>query len=513
MFMRDLNHSRPLDVHTWSDYPEVDEWIDKFWNQHLVQYFEDAGGAGRRAKQTPRNMFKVLFLDLYILWLEDPAMCLGVSRTRSQYSPNSRYNALHISYKLVEVIDALLEQGFIDQHLGTEGAGKVTRIWPTKRLIAYFKKAAFSEFMIGAFEERETVILNSNEVRTDEDFENSVQRKAVKPVEYEDGDDARILPTKELLRRYNQLLAHTHIDLGCQEKPEVVREQYNRATRGYETRTISLSQRNKFVRRVFYRGDWKLGGRYHGGWWQQIGSQLRKHILINGERTYEVDFSGFHVALSYALEGRLPLTKPYELTTLKEGFSEGRQRDDVKLLVLTALNAASEKAAFAAFRDQRNKDQRGKGRSQKIRYTDVLLKGWLDQFVEENPVISSYLCSDKGVELMALDGNITTRIIKHFTDRDEPILTVHDSYIVRYGQEEEVSEAMQEAVKQEVRMKGFGLKRPLQGEIRRIETFQAMDSLWDHRTDYKLLVNPLKATEGYKARLNRFDRFVQEYLV
>ena len=128
MVKRDLNHSRPLDVHRWADYPEVDEWIDKFWNQHLVQYFEDAGGAGRRAKQTPRNMFKVLFLDLYILWLEDPTMCLGVSRTRSQYSPSSRYNALHISYKLVEVIDALLEQGFIGQHLGTEGAGKVTRI-------------------------------------------------------------------------------------------------------------------------------------------------------------------------------------------------------------------------------------------------------------------------------------------------------------------------------------------------------------------------------------------------
>ena len=34
----------------------------------------------------------------------------------------------------------------------------------------------------------------------------------------------------------------------------VVGEHYNRATRGYETRTISLSQRNKFVRRVFYQG-------------------------------------------------------------------------------------------------------------------------------------------------------------------------------------------------------------------------------------------------------------------
>lgn len=198
---------------------------------------------------------------------------------------------------------------------------------------------------------------------------------------------------------------------------------------------------------------------------------------------------------------------------VNEGFSAKRQRDDVKLLVLTALNADSEKTAFAAFRDQRNKDQRGKGPDQKIRYTDVLLKGWLDQYMELNSDIRGYLCSDKGVELMALDGNITTRIIKHFTDLEEPILTVHDSYIVRYGQEEEVSKAMLEAVKQEVSMEGFAVTRPLEGEIRRIETFQAMDSLWDHRADYKLLGEPLKITEGYKARLERFTRFRQEYLV
>ena len=60
---RDLDHSRPLDVHRWSDYQEVDEWVDKFWHQHLAEYFPDTDGAGRKPKQTPRNMFKVLFLD------------------------------------------------------------------------------------------------------------------------------------------------------------------------------------------------------------------------------------------------------------------------------------------------------------------------------------------------------------------------------------------------------------------------------------------------------------------
>ena len=510
---RDLDHSRLLDVHRWSDYPEVDEWVEKFWGKHLAGYFEQPSGRGRKPKQAPRNMFKVLFLDLYVAWLDDPTLCLGVSRTASQYVTGSRYNALHISDKLITVMDALLEQGFIEQHKGSESAGRVTRIWPTKRLITYFKKAAFSEFMIGTYEGRETVILNSKEVRTEEDFEKSLQLKVAKPIEYDDEDDARILPTRELLRRYNQLLASIHIDLGCQQKPVVIGEQYNRAKRCYETRTVSLSQRNKFVRRVFYRGDWNLGGRYHGGWWQQIGEGLRRHILINGERTYEVDFSGFHVALAYALEGRFPPKDPYTLPELTEGFSKEKQRGDVKLLVLTALNADSEKAAFKAFRDQRNKDQRGKGADHKIRYTDALLKDWLDQYMELNTDIRSYLCSDKGVELMALDGNITTRIIKHFTDQEEPILTVHDSYIVRYGQEDEVSKAMLEAVKQEVRMEGFTLKRPLQGEIRRIETFQSMDSLWDHRADYKLLGKPLKITEGFKARLERFTRFRQEYPV
>ena len=90
MTERDLNHSRPLDVHRWSDYPEVDEWVDRFWHEYLAEQFEDTGGAGRKPKQTPRNLFKVLFLDLYILWLEDPTMCLGVSRTKSRYSANSR---------------------------------------------------------------------------------------------------------------------------------------------------------------------------------------------------------------------------------------------------------------------------------------------------------------------------------------------------------------------------------------------------------------------------------------
>lgn len=509
---RDLDHSRPLDVHRWSDYQEVDEWVNKFWYEHLAKYFPDADGAGRKPKQTPRNMFKVLFLDLYILWLEDPTMCLGVSRTRSQYSPSSRYNALHISYKLVEVIDALLKKpAFIGQHRGTEGAGRMTRIWPEDRLIEYFKGAAFSEFMIGTHEKRETVILNSKEVIKGEDLEHSIRLKTAKPIPYEDSEDSRIIPTRHLLEKYNALLSRTHIDLGCEEQPELLTEQYNRATKEHELRRVSLSQRNKFVRRVFYRGDWNLGGRYHGGWWQQVPSRYRQHILIDGGHTIEADYSGFHIALAYALEGQDPPADPYTFDNEVSQLTPKQQRADIKLLALTAINADSRKAAFAAFRDQRNRDQRNTPKEDRVSYTDDLLNQLLDTFLEGHEPIRHYLCTDKGVELMALDGNITTRIIDYFTGRQIPILTVYDSYILSSEHEMKLMEVMKRATAEELGLEKAQIKQDSVSPMM-IQTFKNMDRTFDDYSYWKTLSESIIKTDGYLERLDRFNRFREEHL-
>ena len=444
-------------------------------------------------------------------WLTDPELSIGVSRTLAHYSPGSRYNSLHISKRLIDVVDAMLAQGLVDQHLGSEISGKVTRIWACETLVSYFKQAAFSEFMIGTAETRETVILNSRRCSDDEDHTGG-RLKVPKPLEYEDHDDPRIIPTRALLKRYNALLAETHIDLGSQDEPSVASEYYNRASKVYEQRRVSLSQQNKFVRRVFYRGDWNLGGRYHGGWWQQIRGDLRKHILINGDRTFEVDFSGFHVALAFALEYHEPPSDPYTLSTLTKGFTKEQQRSDVKLLALTALNADSQKAALSAFRDQRNKDQRQLPRDQKISYTDDILNSWLEGFSKKHSAIKHYICSDKGVELMALDGNITTRIIEHFTALGEPILTVHDSYIVRSGQEEMLSQAMLTAVSEETEVSGFNMKSSLKHQLKKTMTFKGLDRSYNDYEDYRALAEPLVTTKGYVRRLERFNRFKAEYL-
>ena len=103
--MTDINrhHSRPLDVHRWSDNPEAKELRDTVWNQYFKEVFPPAGGKGNKAKSEPKKQFKVLLLDLYVAWLDDPELSIGVGMSNSAYKKNARYNALHISAKIIQV--------------------------------------------------------------------------------------------------------------------------------------------------------------------------------------------------------------------------------------------------------------------------------------------------------------------------------------------------------------------------------------------------------------------------
>lgn len=510
---RDRSYSRPLDVHRWSDYPEVKSWVDHFWDEHLASYFEKRSSRGRKPKKTPKDMFRVLFLDLYVAWLEDPELSIGVSRTAKDYSVDSRYNALYISDKIIDVMNALLELGFIDHRLGSEVSGYRTRIWPLEPLIDYFHKAAFDEFVIGTAQNRECIVLNSKEILDEDDLaelDEKPKKGSAKPLQYDDSDDHRIVPARELLRDYNQLLNNTHLDVGSEERPVVVSEYWNKKKRRNQTRLVSLRQHNKFVRRIFYRGDWNLGGRYHGGWWQQIPSELRKHILIDGNQTQEIDFSGFHISLAYGLEGLSPPTDPYALNLIDARLSDKQQRSAVKLLALTAINAKDRKTAFMAFRNEMNREQAGA--DNKISFTDDLLTVLLEEFLNENPSIAHYLCADKGVELMAIDGNITSRLIEHFTNKNIPILTVHDSYIVEFEYEDELIRVMNDACEKELGITGFKIKSEKKVTPRSLQHHQQQDPSGINVIEgYKTINQQTVIAEGYKDRRQRYLDFKDKY--
>ena len=98
-----------------------------------------------RFLSTKKKCLKVLLLDLYVNWLEDPNRLLGFSRRLSAYNSTSRYNKLHISRTIIQVQDALSDLGLVDFKRGwvdtTTGRRRNTKVWPTQKLTQEFEKA------------------------------------------------------------------------------------------------------------------------------------------------------------------------------------------------------------------------------------------------------------------------------------------------------------------------------------------------------------------------------------
>lgn len=52
-------HSRPLDVHRWSEHPEVAAFVDRVW----AEYLPEEAKSGPRPKTPFRHQLRVLILD------------------------------------------------------------------------------------------------------------------------------------------------------------------------------------------------------------------------------------------------------------------------------------------------------------------------------------------------------------------------------------------------------------------------------------------------------------------
>jgi flagellar motor switch protein FliG len=120
------------------------------------------------------------------------------------------------------------------------------------------------------------------------------------------------------------------------------------------------------------------------------------------------------------------------------------------------------------------------------------------------------LWADKGVELMALDGEITTQIIKHFTDRAVPILTVHDSYIVESSREQELMDVMQSVTREVVGNHKFKMKQE-QLSPNMIQTFTNQDKQINAMDGYKSITSSITRTSGYNTRYKAFQKYLEDY--
>ena len=401
--------------------------VGEIWEGYLPPEITGEQGPGPRPKTPFRQQLRVLILDLYVAWLDDPDLSIGVSMSVNAWKANSRYNALHLSKKLIPIITALHAAGLLDLAKGSyAGPGaqgnRTTRIRASEALQAMFREAKFVRDDVARFKGEEIIILRDAKEAT----------RVGKEVEYEDTEETNAMRTE--LQGYNDLLAFSFIDIATLEKPAIQTDPEVEASR------VLIHPDNTRTRRVFSRCDWHMNGRFYGGWWQRVNDDWRSKIFIDDQPTIEVDYKGLHVAMLYAQAGEEMLVDPYDIPrTLFQVYPKKLVRKLVKKLALTAINAKDKSSAYKAFRQDFPENHVGKT------ITNEKLDKLLDAFLTLNPVLSDFLFSDQGIRLMYLDSQITARVHRHFTQKGVPVLSVHDSYIIDHMKVAELRQVMAEA--------------------------------------------------------------------
>lgn len=411
MTIENPRHSRPIDVHRWSEHKEVGPLVARLWHDHFSDFEGSPSRSGPKPKTTYKQQFRALLLDLYVAWKTDPELSIGVPMSSNGWNASSRYNALNLSKKMIPIINRAHATGLVDLARGSFAgpygpANRNSRIRAAEPLRALFQEAHLPLTAIRRHPEQECIILKVGD----------------KEVEYKETDETVAMRAR--LRSYNELLARTFIDIPCLETP-VIENRVNEGPCEGQSNCVLVSPSQKFVRRIFSRNVWTQNGRFYGPWWQQVASDWRSRIFINDAPTVEVDYQALHLHLLAAEAGEVLTEDPYHFPRhTVPGTPEKLQRNIIKTLLLKAINARDAKAAFRSFRQDWPTEHMAK------RLTNEELSRLLRIVFERHPFLKDKLATDRGIGLMYVDSQMTDFVLTEATRFNLPVLGIHDSFIV-----------------------------------------------------------------------------------
>ena len=391
-------YSRPIDVNRLSEYPEVQKVISTLFDR-----LERSDLLRGSPKKGILKHLKAVVLDLYIAYDSDPETYLGYSRAKSNYAKESRMGSLFFRYRpMMRVIDGLETLGYLENHIGfydhNRKSGYQSRMRATPALIDLIETGGVTPVMV-SYAIGEVIVLRDSD-SNDLSFPETEQTRAI----------------SEQVISYNQFLSEHRISVSLE--PEEVRALLLEeiAMAGDYTRTQLC--------RVFQE-DFSSGGRYYRGWWQEVPSDLRKYITIDGENCSELDYSGQSLGLLYAY-------KDHERTWLKGDVDpyliEGEAGVDRKLMkkvFLTCVNAASRDQAVRSIRFHINKEYDG------LTSTTVFIDRLINQTIQNHSDIAEYFFSSAWAGLQYQDSEIARYVLEGMQAHRYPALPIHDSFVVQ----------------------------------------------------------------------------------
>lgn len=312
---------------------------------------------------------------------------------------------------LRHVLKWLRANRYVGERVGRRGVD-VSCYWAKKKLLSIFAEISTSRL-----------------ITTDRDFEEVVLKDENKRIITDVPLTGQIDERRNRIRLVNQLYAQ-HKFMCVLDKREKRDVFYPR------------------LKAVFNNSSWELGGRLfasgsqNGVDYQCMPSDMRPTITIDDAKTVELDYSGLHVNMLYALEGvNIHGVDPYD-------FLSANQRSLAKFVLLVVLNARDEEQAYHAIQNRCEELRFATGLSPKkeklrrafLSCTDIA--SVIEKAKARHPKLVKYFFSQFALRLQNLDSKIALDVVGHFAEMGVPVLPVHDSFIIDDAHKTELHDKM-----------------------------------------------------------------------
>ncbi|MCP4914636.1 MAG: hypothetical protein GY909_16085 [Oligoflexia bacterium] len=370
--------SRRIDINIFSNNSELQDYCESLANQTNL-----------RTKKIIINHLMCIF-ENFILTEYKP---LSVSlKSGKLFGLPYRYNSRKINGMSVKkVIEILEERGLITVYKGFRGLTKsrLTRIVANNTLINELNNIDLKSYEIGVHPLREVIILK------DEDK---------KYIDYKETTQSRRL--RREVGSINSYLKKHSITI--------------------DGKNVECS-----FRRIFNHGSFSKGGRIYANY-QNIKKEDRRKLLINGEKTVELDYSGLHINMLY-LKVTGDIYQDGDVYHVK-GFE--KYRKIFKIALQICFNAKNESSAIKAVRSHLID----------LGLTDKICpKKLIRAFEKKHELVRHLFYTQIGLDLQYIDSQMALYILKEAKKRKVVALTIHDSFIASHNLEDWLIKKMNEA--------------------------------------------------------------------
>ena len=122
--------------------------------------------------------------------------------------------------------------------------------------------------------------------------------------------------------------------------------------------------------------------------------------------------------------------------------------------------------------------------------------------------MEQFLCKGLGLEPMGTDGQITNMILEDFTINNEPVLCIHDSFLINYRKGEELKRTGEDCT---IKHTGYRIQQDIKNE-REENIVKITGNIEGYETPQSVSIfrpQQITRTEEYNNRKSKFYKWIE----